>query len=137
MADEPEFRYYLKGFTPIKGEEKGKRRQINVETGEIISRRQFEARAIKRAYKPPKPKATPTIRQRRAKWYANHVNRQAWIRSAPQDAYISYAEAMESADFQMYERFIRSTDRDIREIGYNYFDELEWEYDNVDWGDTP
>jgi hypothetical protein len=66
----------------------------------------------------------------------NHLNRQVWIRQGSQDEYFSTAESIDTVDFQYAQSLIRSRYAEDREIGYEFFRELEEEYETVEWGDT-
>ena len=117
-----------------------KRRYKNIKTGQEISRREFAAKA-RREVVVVKPKEKLTVREKRVKWYANHYNHQIYDMATPDnyrlDEYISQADAEEMAEFQRYEAMIHSRDEAVREIGYEYFADLEDEYLHEDWGESP
>lgn len=134
----PRVKLELKGFKPLEGD--AKRRAVNPRTGEVISRREFVKRA--KRIEPEQQKVTPkkpreTVKQRRARWYANHVNRQVWLEEGNTDEYISFDQAINSPEFQYYDSLIHSRYEEDRALGYDYFDELEQEFMSQDWGETP
>lgn len=133
----PVVRLKLRNFRQIEdvpGEHK--RRFKNIKTGQEISRREFAARA-KREIVIVKPKESLTIREKRIKWFANHHNHMEFNDDPRSDDYISFSQAAEDPEFIMYERMIHDRDAEIRQIAYDYFGDLEYEYEYEDWGETP
>lgn len=136
----PKVRLHLRNYRPIKyGAGKAARRYVNIKTGQEIGVREFQARAERIEVKPKPPKELESIKRKRAKWYANHYNREIFMQEGhgTPDEYMSYDEAMADPDFIEHEAMIHSRDETIRDEGYAYFDELYDEYQNEDWGETP
>lgn len=132
-----EVRLVLKGYEPIREGAAGKaRRYRNTETGETIGVGTFQRRAKRVVVIPKAPKPRETIQQKRGRWMRNHLNHQVYLRQGAQDEYFSTAEAIDSVDFQAYQSLIRSRSAADREAGYEFFRELEEEYETVEWGDT-
>jgi hypothetical protein len=125
----------LKGFQPIKGDKA--RRAINNKTGEVISRREYSKRASLVETKTKPVKKRETAQERRARWYANSVNRQNWLDDSPPEDYISFEQAKKMPEFQYFESLIRSRYEEDRDTGYDFFDQLEQEFMTQDWGETP
>ena len=136
----PKYRLHLRNYRAIKGREGAKeRRYYNIQDpSDTISVREFQERAKRIVVVPREPKKRLTVYEKRAKWMKNHINRQHWLNGDdPKTAYISRQEAAELPEFQLFERLIHSRDADVREVGYDYFEQLEYEYEHEDWGETP
>ena len=127
-------RLQLAGFAPIKGDKA--RRYRNEKTGEIISLRQFQKRAS-RVQVEVKPKPRLTAREKRIRWMANHINREVWESGGAQWEYQSYREIENSFEFQYYESLVHSGYESDRELAREFWDELEEEYAEMDWGESP
>ncbi len=122
----------------------GSTRYVNRKNpNETISYREFRRRAERRLEEPKPRKPRATVRQNRARWYANKVNREEFIRQSqtrewnPQ-AYISFEEAAASPDFMFYEDMIHSGYADDRAVGWEFFEGLEEYYEehSSDWGES-
>lgn len=112
------------------------------QTGKVVSKTFVYNRALRVRITPQeterrKRERTEGVHGNRVRWYANHRNHETWKRNGEPHEYISFAEASEEAEFIMYESFIRDRDSFVREIGYDYFRDLEEEYDDEDWGESP
>jgi hypothetical protein len=135
------YRYKLRNFRQLEDKPgEHKRQAINIKTGQVISRREFVARAKKEVVI-QKPKEKSTIHEKRVKWYANHYNHEEFDRmvgaGTQSGDYISFDDVESDSEFRMYEDMIHSRDAELRELAYDYFEELEDEYLNEDWGETP
>lgn len=136
---EPKYRLHLRNYRAIKaGEGAKERRYVNIkDPTDTISVREFQARARRILVMPKPPKKRLTVSEKRARWMANHINRQTWLNDGdPKTDYISYEDAAKLPEFKYYESLIHSYDPDDRAEGYNYFEELEYEYEHEDWGDS-
>lgn len=127
-------RFYLPGFAPIRGDKA--RRYRNEVTGETISLRQFQARAVLKEVE-VKRKERLTPHQQRVRWYANYENKRVWKEGGKPWEYVSYAQVEQSPEFNFYEGLIHSYYEGDRDVGYEFFRELEEEYADQDWGETP
>ena len=110
--------------------ERGTRRYRRIENPEItISQRQFRKLAHS--------EIDPAKRQERGILYRTYINRQRWLeRGESIPKYVSTAEAMDMPEFLYYEELINSHDRELRDEGYDFYDDLYDLYVNKDWGDT-
>lgn len=144
MADE-RYRYILgKRFERIPGPE---RQYREISTGRVVSRSYVYARSTRRKVSERdiqyrQQRRGETVHQKRIRWYANHVNHSVWNREQESgvltpDDYISFDQAEDDVDFQVYEGLIHSRYEEDRDYGYAYFRELEEEYDSEEWGETP
>ena len=103
-----------------------------------ISVRQFQSRAKRVEVIPKPPKKRETVREQRARWYANHVNKQVWEnRYVEEEDYISFADVMRNPEFQYYEGLMHSHNAYDRDVAKEWFSELEEEFIAKDWGETP
>lgn len=139
MAKRRTNRYAIEGrFERIPGPE---RRYRELSTGRVVTRYYVEQHA-------PKVRLTRTeLRQRdvrrrsvhdnRVIWFRDHKNYEAWLRGAPPSSYWGKADVEEDQEFINMELLIQAYDPDIRDIGYDYFRELEEEYEYIQWGDSP
>lgn len=126
-------------FERIPGPE---RKYRDLETGKIVSRSYVYARTEKKRISQQKVERKRRERTEgtvanRARWYANHYNHEVWKRNGEPWEYMAIDDSYMSEEFNMYNDFIRSRDADVREIGYDYFRDLEEEYDTEEWGETP
>jgi hypothetical protein len=135
-----QYRYVLgKEFERIPGPERHYR---EIKTGKVVSRSYVYKRArrvrVSEVEKERREKRRrETIHDRRVRWYANRYNHAVWKRDGDPWEYISLEEAESQDEFNLYEELIHDPDYDIRAIGYEYFRELEEEYDQEEWGETP
>lgn len=134
-------RLHLANFHRIPGSTRYVNRKNPSET---ISYREFRRRAERRIEEPKPRKPRPTVRQNRARWYANKVNREEFIRQSQTrnwhpEAFISFDDAVASPDFAYYESMIRTGNATERAAGWEFFEELEEYYEehSNDWGETP
>lgn len=141
MASEKEqYRYILgKEFERIPGPERHYR---EIKTGKEVSRsyvyRRVQRRRVSEQEKSQREKRRrETVHDRRVRWYANHYNHAVWSRNGDPWEYISFDEVEYDDEFNLYEELLHDRDRDIRAIGYEYFREMETEYEEEDWGETP
>ena len=135
----PQYRLHLRNYRPIKGREGAKeRRYYNIkDPTDTISVREFQERARRIVVIPKPPKRRLSVSEKRAKWLANHINRQHWLNGDdPKTAYISYEDASKLPEYRYYESLIHSRYAADRNEGYNWFEELEYEYEHEDWGDS-
>ena len=139
MADnkKPRYRYQLgRRFERLAGP---KRQYVDRQTGEVVSRsfvyaRSKRVRISQKEIERAEARRRETVHRRRARWFANHHNREVYERRGAQSEYISFDQAEDDDEFVLYESLIHSRDDDLRDLGYAYFQELEDEYENEDWG---
>lgn len=139
MAARKMHKYAIEGrFKRIPGPE---RRYKEIATGNIVTRYYVEQHAPKirltRTELRRREKGRRTVHDNRVIWFRNHANREIWLRGGLESSYIGKAEVEADQEFTNMELLIHADDADIREIGYDYFDELEQEYTYVEWGDSP
>lgn len=140
MADKPRYRRNLGNrFERIPGPE---RKYRDRQTGKVVSKtyvynRTERVRVRESEIQFKKKVREETVRKHRVRWFANHHNHEVWKRMGEQWEYMSFDDVENDPEFNIYNDLIRARDADVREIGYEYFRELEDEYENEDWGETP
>lgn len=125
----PKVKLQVPGYEPYKNE-RGTRRYRKIgNPEETISKRQFQKLAH--------AERDPRLAQERGALYRAYVNRQRWLdRGESSPIYISTAEAMDMPEFKYYETLILSSDTELRDEAYDFYDDLYDLYVNKDWGDT-
>lgn len=118
------------GYEPYRNE-KGTRRYRKIENPEeTISKRQFQKLAH--------AQIEPQRKHDRGVLYRMYVNRQMWLNRGEEiPNYISTEEAMDTPEFIYYEMLISSSNRELADEAYDFYDELYDLYINKDWGETP